>query len=575
MSRWLLALGLAVLAALAGLDVGCRRPTAEPGEEPFSGPPWFEDVTDRVGLNFVHDAGPTGDYFMPQIMGSGCAVFDFDGDGRLDLYLLQNGGPKGAKNCLYRQLPSGRFKNVSKGSGLDIAGYNMGVAVGDVNNDGLPDVLVTQYGGVRLFLNNGNGTFTEVTREAGLDNPHWGTSAAFVDYDRDGWLDLVIVNYVDYNPSLKCTSARGEPDYCHPNMFMGSVAKLYRNLGRRTGEKTGAVHFQDVTVASGLGRLAGPALGVICADFNGDGWPDIFVANDAQSNCLWINQRDGTFTEEALARGLAFNALGQPQGNMGVALGDVDGDGLLDLFVTHLTQEYHTLWKQGPRGLFQDRTAAAGLVRPLWRGTGFGTVLADFDHDGALDIAVVNGRVARGEPTRGAAELAAFWKPYAERNQLFANGGKGRFADVSRKNRPFCGTPNVARGLASGDLDGDGALDLVVTTVAGRARVYRNVAGSRGHWLLVRALLDREHGGRDAYGAEITVRAAGRRWTRLVNPGSSYLSSSAPAAHFGLGELQRVDCIGVIWPDGRRETFPGGAVDRQLVVQQGRSRGPQ
>jgi hypothetical protein len=444
--------------------------------------------------------------------------------------------------------------------------------VGDVNNDGVPDVLVTQYGGVKLFLNNGNGKFTDITREAGLDNPHWGTSAAFVDYDRDGWLDLVIVNYVDYDPSLDCTSARGERDYCHPSLFMGTVAKLYRNLGRQPGVKPGGVRYQDVTLTSGLGRLAGPGLGVLCADFNGDGWPDIFVANDAQSNCLWINQRNGTFKQQALARGVAFNGMGRPQGNMGVALGDIDGDGLFDLFVTHLTEEYHTLWRQGPRGLFQDRTAAAGLAHSLWRGTGFGTVLGDFDHDGALDIAVVNGRVARGERSGANAGVDPFWQPYAERNQLFANDGTGQFHNISGKNRSFCGTPNVARGLACGDLDGDGALDLLVTTVGGRARVYRNVAPGRGHWLKVRALLDRAHGCRDAYGAEIRVRAAGRRWIRLVNPGCSYLSSCEPAAHFGLGEIRRVDSIEVIWPSGprRREIFRGGSIDRTVVLRQGK-----
>jgi hypothetical protein len=571
MRRWELpALGVLLLLALAGLDVGCRRPAGETaGEEEFGGPAWFEDVTDQLGIEFLHDAGPTGRYFMPQIMGSGCAVFDFDGDGLPDLYFLQNGGPKGAKNRLYRQLPGGKFQDVSRGSGLDIAGYNMGVAVGDVNNDGLPDVLLTQYGGVKLFLNNGNGTFKDVTKQAGLDNPHWGTSAAFVDYDRDGWLDVVIVNYVDYDPSLACTSPRGEPDYCHPSLFMGSVARLYRNRGRRPGEKRSAVHFQDVTVSSGLGRLAGPGLGVVCADFDGDGWPDIFVANDAQSNCLWMNRHNGTFTQEALARGLAFNGLGLPQGNMGIALGDVDGDGLFDVFVTHLTEEHHTLWRQGPRGLFQDRTAAAGLARPLWRGTGFGTVLADFDNDGALDIAVVNGRVTRGTSVATAAGLTPYWAPYAERNQLFANDGKGSFRDVSRQNRPFCSRPNVARGLACADLDRDGAVDLVVTSVAGRARLFRNIAPGRGHWLAVRVLLDKAHGGRDAYGAEVTVRAGGRRWTRLVNPGFSYLSSCDTAVHFGLGEFRRVDSVCVRWPDGRRQTFAGCGVDRKIVLRQG------
>src|SRR5207249_1731001 len=262
-------------------------------------------------------------------------------------------------------------------SGLDIAGYCTGVAIGDVNNDGWPDVLVTQYGGLKLFLNNGNGTFTDVSREAGLDSVLWGMSACFVDYDRDGWLDLVVVNYVKYDVTRLCYDGQGRRDYCHPSQFPGSVANLYRNLGtEKQGGRAGlaAIHFEDVTEKAGLGRLPGPGLGVVCADFNGDGWPDILVANDAKPNHLWINQRDGTFKEEGVPRGIGYNAMGRAEANMGIAIGDVDGDGLFDVFVTHLTDETNTLWKQGPRGIFQDRTVGLGLASPRWRGTGFGTV---------------------------------------------------------------------------------------------------------------------------------------------------------------------------------------------------------
>jgi hypothetical protein len=521
------------------------------------------DITAESGLNFVHDAGPTGSYFVPQIIGSGAALFDFDNDGRLDIYLIQNGGPKsGSTNRLFRQGADGRFTDVSAGSGLDIAGYGMGVAIGDVNNDGWPDVLVTQFGGARLFLNNGNGTFTEITKEAGLDTLLWGTSASFVDYDRDGWLDLVVVNYVDYAP-ISCFGAAGLREYCPPKSFAGTITKLYRNLGRPAGGNANTVRFEDVTLKAGLGRLPGPGLGVLCADFNGDGWPDIFVANDEQPNRLWINQKDGTFKEEAVVRGLAFNGLGQTQANMGIAFGDVAGEGLFDVFVTHLTEETHTLWRQGPRGMFQDRTAAAGLASPRWRGTGFGTVLADFDFDGALDLAVVNGRIARGPPAEAKA-LGPFWSRYAERNQLFANDGKGRFRDISADDEPFSQTAAVSRGLACGDLNGDGALDLLVTTVAGPARLYRNVAPKRGHWLLVRALDPALR--RDAYGAEVRVCAGGRRWLRSINPGYSYLCSNDPRAHFGLGGAERVEAIEVLWPDGTAEAFPGQSVDQMVVL---------
>jgi hypothetical protein len=528
-------------------------------------------VTDEVGLDFVHDAGPVpspgeagkNSFFMPQIIGSGAALFDFNNDGLLDIYFLQNGGPQGAKNRLYQQLPDGHFKDVSAGSGLDIAGYNMGVAIGDVNNDGRPDVLVTQFGGVKLLLNNGNGTFTDVTKQAGLDNSGWGCSAAFFDYDRDGWLDLVIVNYVAYDPARPCQKPGEPPDYCGPNVFPGQAARLFHN----TGIRGGVPRFEDVTMASGLGKRPGPGLGVVCADFDGDGWPDILVANDGEANHLWINRHNGTFSEEAAIRGLAVNRLGASEANMGIALGDLVGSDMFAVFMTHLTMETPTLWMQEPRGRFQDRTPQVGLTRSRWRGTGFGTVLGDFDQDGALDLAIVNGRVSHGHSAADG-PLGPHWSSYAERNQLFTTDGWARFTDLSEENPALCGTPNVARGLAYGTFNGDGALDLLVTTVAGKARLLRNIAPRRGHWLLVRAV-DPGMGGRDAYGAEISVRAAGQTWLRLINPASSYLCSNDVRAHFGLGSAQRVEPIEVRWPDGTVEIFPACDADQQIVLSKG------
>jgi hypothetical protein len=565
--------GACALAVLSWLCWHFWWPSSHSEEEP-AGPPWFVEVTEQTALRFVHDAGQFTGFDMPLIMGSGAALFDFDGDGRLDVYLLNNGGPKGRANQLFQQQRDGTFKDVSKGSGLDFAGHCMGVAVADVNNDGLPDVLVTEFRGVRLFLNQGGGKFVDVTREAGLKNPEWGTSAAFFDFDRDGWLDLVVVNYVDYNRPGACTTPDG-PDFCPPRAFKGQVTRLFRNLGRAAPATQGSttvplVKFQDVTESSGMARQPGPGLGVLCADFNGDGWPDVFVANDGQPNHLWINQHDGTFKEEAVVRGLAYNHMGQSEAGMGVALGDVNGDGLFDVFVTHLAEESNTLWMQGPIGRFTDRTAAHGLTQPAWSGTGFGTVLIDFDHDGALDLALVNGRVGRNNviPTRA---LPFFWRRYAERNQLFANDGNGRFRDVSSQNGPFCGEYNVARGLVWGDIDGDGAVDLLVTTVAGPARLYRNVAPNRGHWLAVRAIDPALH--RDAIGAVIRVRAENRSWVRQINPAASYLCSGDVRAHFGLGSARRFESIEVVWPDGSKETFAGGAADREVKLEKGKGTG--
>ncbi|HEY7314211.1 MAG TPA: CRTAC1 family protein [Gemmataceae bacterium] len=578
MRRFLLAaLGLGLLG-LAGLQLSCQRTDSSAGEtEAAAAPPWFEDVTEKLGLDFVHDAGPVGTYFMPQQVGSGAALFDFNKDGRLDLLLLQNGGPKSSStNRLFRQTRDGRFEDVSKGSGLDIAGHNMGVAIGDVNNDAWPDVLITQYTGVKLFLNNGDGTFTEVAEPAGLRNPSWGTSAAFFDYDRDGWLDLIVVNYVDYDPTWPCKGPYGKRDYCAPKTFHGRVSRLLHNRGSTAPATPGAgmgswKGFADVTEPSGLGRVPGPGLGVACADFDGDGWLDIFVANDGKPNHLWINQKNGTFKEEAVLRGLAYNGMGQAQAGMGIALGDVDGDGLLDLFVTHLTEEGNTLWRQGPVGLYRDESAPAGFMKPGARGTGFGTLLADFDQDGALDLAVVNGRVSAMAKVDDWS-LGSFWSWYGDRNQIFRGDGRGRFDNLSQQNKEFCGRLNVARGLVRGDIDGDGAVDLLVTTIGGRARLFKNVAPDRGHWLQVRAFDPALR--RDALGALVRVWAGGKTRICSLHPAESYLCSSEPCAHFGLGQAERVDQIEIVWPDGRLEIFNGPrrdgyAADQRLELRKG------
>jgi enediyne biosynthesis protein E4 len=546
---------------------GCGQPATTPTSNsvPPPGDPWFADVTTELGLDFTHDPGPVdGKYFMPQINGSGAALFDCDNDGRLDIYLLQCGGPDSkSANALFRQTSGGKFQDISKTSGLDINGYNFGVAVGDVNNDGWSDVLVTQYMGVKMFLNQGKGVFGEATAQAGLQNPYWGASASFVDFDQDGWLDLVVVNYLDFDEARQCTGRGGKRDYCLPNIFPGTPARLWRNLG---GDAAGKwLGYEDRTAAAGLEEKPGPGMGVLCADFSGDGWPDIFVTNDLAANHLWINQRNGTFTEEGVPRGVAFDARGAALSNMGVAYGDVDGNGLSDLFVTHFTNEHHGLWMQQPRGSFEELTIQAGLSQSHWHGTAWGTALADFNQDGALDLALMNGYVQRRD-----APSSSYWDDYEDRNQVFANDGRGHFRDISSDNPALCGEPNVGRGLCLGDIDNDGALDLLVTQIGGPARILRNKAPARGHWLIVRAFDPVLR--RDALGAEVRVVAGKRRWQSIIQPGQSYQCANDPRAHFGLGAVDRIESIEVLWPDGTLESFPCPRVDRLMEVQHGKGK---
>jgi hypothetical protein len=563
MIRWLPWAVLLPLAFAACSPVPAPPPA--PGVPQPSGPAWFEDITSKTGLAFRHAAGPTDRHFMPAVMGSGLALADFDNDGRLDLVLLTNAGPR-AKDThrYYRQQPDGTFADATAGSGLDFPGHGMGVAVGDWNNDGRLDLFISQYGGGRLFQNLGDGKFDDVTEKAGVAQPRWGTSCAFVDYDRDGWLDLVIANYVDYDPSNPCIDGRGRGDFCHPNQFAGSAARLFRNRGDG--------HFDDVSVAAGFAAKPSNGLGIACADFTGDGWPDILVANDARPNHLWVNRKNGTFEDEAVLRGLAYDGTGNVRANMGIALGDLHGHGRDDVFITHLAEELHTLWRQDEPGRFRDATAQAGLARPHWRGTGFGTVAIDFDRDGHLDLAVANGRVMRTRAPAGdpRPDLPPFWRDYTERNQLFVGLGDGKFRDASADCPAFAGSAAVARGLAWGDLDNDGAVDLVVSEIEGSVRVYRNIAPNPGHWLAVRAVDPKRK--RDALGAVVTVRAGGKSFRSAINPAMSYCSAGDVRAHFGLGDRTTTDEIVVVWPDGSRERFPGGGVDRELKLERGTGR---
>jgi hypothetical protein len=545
------------IAALAALLAVVPVPAA--GE-----PPLLVEITDAVKLDFVHDAGSSGSYHHPEIMTPGCAFLDYDADGDLDIYLVQAGrdavkpAGEGKPNQLFRQEADGTFADVTAASGLGDTGYGMGVAVGDIDNDGLPDVFVSNYGPDRLYRNEGSGQFRDITSAAGIRGDHWSASATFCDYDADGFLDLYITHYVQYDPKRICRGLDGKPDYCSPQVFPGVSDSLYRNLG---GGK-----FADVSRAAGITSVASPGLGVVCADWNDDGRQDLYVANDGQANQLWINDGKGKFTEDAFFQGLALNALGRPEAGMGVAVGDVDLDGDLDVFLTHLKDETNTLYlNQGAAG-FEDSSASAGLGAPSLPMTGFGTAFFDLEHDGDLDLAVVNGRAVRVTPLPGAAGGPA-WIPFAEPNVLLVNQGGGKFQDASSRTGTYGSLIETSRGLAVGDVDNDGDQDLLVAQAQGQARLFRNDAPKQGHWVQIRALEPATK--RDAYGALVAVTSGGRRYVRVLQPGYSYQSSSDPRVHFGLPGDGRIETVAVRWPDGTWERFPGGAPDRLMVVRRG------
>ena len=547
----------------------CSRPAA-------SQTPIFREVAADTGLNFYHFTGATGEFYMPEIMGAGVALFDYDGDGDLDVYLVQGTmldpakkmseakfpPPPGWKpgNRLFRNelMETGklRFTDVTEQAGVGHVGYGMGVAVGDYDNDGHPDLYVTNFGSNVLYHNNGDGTFTDVTREAGVDDPRWSTSAAFLDYDRDGKLDLFVANYVDFTlkGNKKCYAPTGEPDYCAPAAYRPVPCRLFHNEGHGK--------FVDVTASSGIGSAFGPGLGVVCADFNGDGLIDIYVANDGAANLLWINKGDGTFEERGLMAGAAYSADGVPRAGMGVAAGDFDNDGDEDLLVTNLTREGSTLYRNNGRGEFYDATLELGLAQPSFLSTGFGVGWFDYDNDGWLDLFTANGAVTLLPALRGTPY------PYRQRNQLFHNErGKG-FRETSAEAGPALQLLEVSRGAAFGDLDNDGDIDIVVANNNGPVRLLLNQAGSRSHWLEAR--LEGVKDNRDGAGARVAVIRKDQKplWRRAHTDGS-YLSASDGRVHFGLGPSASLEGVIVHWPGGGQEMWTNVRADTSVKLRQG------
>jgi hypothetical protein len=450
------------------------------------------------------------------------------------------------------------FADVTEHSGIDASGYGMGVAAGDVDNDGCIDLYLTNFGRNQLFRNNCDGTFTDVSAQSGTDDPRFSVSASFVDYDRDGWLDLYVANYLDYTieTNKQCVRPSGERDYCPPSVYPAQRDRLYHN--RRDGT------FVDVTAIALVGDVSGPALGVVSADFNGDGWPDIYVTDDNQENRLWMNQRDGTFRNDALLSGAALTGEGRAEASMGVDAGDFDNDGDEDLFMTELTGEGSNLYVNARAGVFEDHSAVSGLGLGSLPYTGFGTGWLDFDNDGWLDLLTVNGTIAAIEALRNANDRF----PLHQRKQLFRNLGNGRFEDVTDRAGAAFQLSEVGRGAAFGDVDNDGDVDVLVGNAAGRTRLLINGVGSRRHWLGLR--LVGAQGRSDSYGARVAVaRADGTTIWRRARADGSYASANDPRVLVGLGDSAQPPRARVIWPGGGVQEFAGLAVDRYTTLTEG------
>lgn len=578
--------------ASAGRPLGVSQPLRSTNHPESS---WFTDITDRSKIEFVQAVGPLGTFFMPEINGSGCSILDYDNDGDLDIFFVNLGkSPKASSDfppgtrvshALFRREPDGTYSDQTEAVGLlDLKKHvpgllGIGCAVGDVNNDGNQDIYLTNYGADQLLLNLHGKRFHDCSLESGLGCELWGTAAAFFDYDRDGWLDLFVVNYsMDdrFGHTIACGQANSSVSYCGPHKFQPVTSRLYHNEGAES-LRDGIPRFTDVSKTAGIDGLASYGLGLAVCDFDGDYWPDVFLASDMTENRLWINQRNGSFREEAVLRGCALSGEGMKQGCMGTAIGDLDHDGDFDIVVTNLVTEGSTLYLNDGNGNFTDQSRPSLLVASTLRHTGWGAAMIDLDLDGDLDLPMVNGFVVPGGsmfPPHGEdrfqnqiVEVLApnvFLSPYYDSNQLLLNQGNGKFLDVSHNAGDFSREQASSRSLAFGDLDQDGDLDLVTTCVGGRARLYRNDMPRAGNWLKVSCRLPRL--ARDAIGAVVRVRVGSRTFISQISSSTSYLASNEPVAHFGLGKAQNVDCIEVVWPDGTVDSFPGVKVDQHITL---------
>ena len=556
-SRWAATAAVVAVALLAGgaIGAGARQ---QSGQDTL---PTFRDVARESGLDFIHVNGASDDKFLPEIIGGGALFLDFDNDGWLDVFLVDGGSladpavARRARHRLYRNRRNGTFADATDASNIRHRGYGMGACAGDVDNDGLTDLYITNVGANTLYRNTGGGRFAEVVNAGAASAEVWSTSCAFTDIDRDGDLDLFVTNYVDTsgNQNQFCGFA-GPPairDYCHPLVYPPLPNVLYRNDGKG--------RFEDVTQKAGIATYRGNGLGVAVSDIDNDGWPDIFVANDSTPNFLFRNAQNGSFTETAGLAGVAVASDGKPRAGMGTAFGDFSGVGRLGLAVTNHETEMHSLFVNLGARLFSDVTMRSGVGPATRPYVGFGVVFFDYDNDGRLDLAIVNGNVmANVARVRTGAKLA-------QRKLLLRNTGE-RFVDVTKQAGPGFAVEGVGRALAAGDIDNDGDLDLLVGNNGARPDLLLN-DGTHGNALLVQAASTTSN--RSAFGTRLTLTAGGRRQVREIQSGSSYLAQHDPRAHFGLDGAGRAERLEIRWPDGSNETVENLPVNQLVVVRQG------
>jgi hypothetical protein len=507
----------------------------------------LKDVTQQAGINFRHNSGAYGGKLLPETLGSGCAFFDYDADGYPDILLVNSmDWPSHQRTRstlkLYKNNRNGTFSDVTRAAGLDIELYGMGVAVADYNNDGFPDILITCVGQNRLFLNTGKGTFRDVTKTSGLTGRSaFSTSALWFDYDRDGHLDLFVCNYVNWSPEhdVFCSLDGKNKSYCTPEAYRGETCWLFRNRGNGT--------FEDVTAASGIFDTSSKSLGVAMLDFDQNGWPDLFVANDTQPNKLYRNLRNGKFKDVAVEAGLAFSADGKARAGMGVDVGDFENSGRPGIAITNFDNEMVGLYRSPSAGQFDDVSIAAGVGGPSKTTLGFGCGFADLDLDGRLDLVVANGHI--DDTVRNIRGNVG----YAQPPHLFLNLGNGKFQDVVGTSGGDFAAPRVGRGLAFADFDRDGDVDILLTTNNGPAYLFRNDLTSGNRFLRVH--LTGAKSNRDAIGAVVRVYHGGETQMRIVRGGSSYLSQSELPLTFGVGKADRIDRLTVEWPSGAAQEF--------------------